>query len=132
MFKHLVLSTVVLACGISQGANEGDKTSPSKKSLESTAKIHPCATDALSKALPLLKLHAGYSKSDYPIEDKNINKNVKAVGTTKLLVGKGVVDVLEVTGYIYRSTYRMRFLYAKIPGTCVLMGQELFEASNPH
>jgi hypothetical protein len=26
----------------------------------------------------------------------------------------------------------MRFLYAQMPGTCVLMGQEILEASDPY
>ena len=45
---------------------------------------------------------------------------------------EAVLDVLEVWGYIYKAEYRMRFLYAQMPGTCVLMGQEILEASDPY
>ena len=36
-------------------------------------------------------------------------------------------DVLEVWGRIYKGQYRMRFIYARIPNECVLMGQEVLE-----
>jgi hypothetical protein len=40
-------------------------------------------------------------------------------------------DVLEVQGYVYRASYQMRLIYARIPGKCVLMGQEILERSHP-
>ena len=36
-------------------------------------------------------------------------------------------DVLEVWGYIAKGQYRMRLIYARLPGECVLMGQEIVE-----
>jgi hypothetical protein len=46
------------------------------------------------------------------------------------LIGNGRFDVLEVYGSIYKATYRMRFIYAQIKGSRVLMGQEILEADN--
>lgn len=132
MLKYLVMGTIVLACGLSQAAEKDGKFSTANGISESARRVHSCAADALSKALPLLRFHLGDNKCDQLIANEGIDRNVKVVGTTKLLVGRGLVDVLEVTGYIFPATYRMRFLYAKIPGTCSLMGQELFEMSNPY
>ncbi len=36
-------------------------------------------------------------------------------------------DILEVWGFIYKGEYRMHFIYAQIPGACLLMGQEIIE-----
>lgn len=132
MFKFIAIASMVLNCSLSMAADKEGKLSSVKRNPASSGKAHPCAADALSKALPLLKFHFGDNKCDQPIENESIDQDVKVVGTTKLLVGKGVVDVLEVTGYIYKATYRMHLLYAKIPGTCALMGQEIFEMSNPY
>jgi hypothetical protein len=57
---------------------------------------------------------------------------VKTLPPVKALAGAGRFDVLEVWGYIYKAQYRMRFLYAQIPDACVLMGQEILEASDPY
>jgi hypothetical protein len=40
---------------------------------------------------------------------------------------KQLLDVLQVWGYIYKGQYRMRFIYARLPGECLLMGQEILE-----
>jgi len=37
---------------------------------------------------------------------------------------EAVLDVLEVWWNIYKGQYRMRLIYAQIPGECVLMGQK--------
>jgi hypothetical protein len=39
-------------------------------------------------------------------------------------------DVLEVWGDVYKAQYRMRFIDARLPGECVLMGQEILESSS--
>jgi hypothetical protein len=36
-------------------------------------------------------------------------------------------DVLEVLGAVYKGSYRMRLIYARVGGECVLMGQEILE-----
>ncbi len=91
------------------------------------AVAHPCDGDARARAVPLLQLQYDMTDADLSIGD-----SVKALPPLKSLVGNGKFDVLEVWGYIYKAEYRMRFIYAQIPGTCVLMGQEILEASNPY
>jgi hypothetical protein len=59
-----------------------------------------------------------------------IDKGVKVLKPLKNLAGTGEFDVLEVPGYIYKGTYRMRFIYGRIPGDCVLVGQEILEITN--
>lgn len=87
---------------------------------------HPCAGDAAKQALKLLKFH-----SDADDRANVEEKGVKRIGTLKAARGKGRFDVLEVPGSIYKADYRMRMIYAQIPGSCVLMGQELLELSDP-
>jgi hypothetical protein len=36
-------------------------------------------------------------------------------------------DVLEVRGYVYKAQYRVRLIYSRLPGECLLMGQEILE-----
>ncbi len=89
-------------------------------------KPHACAADAKARATKLLALH---SEND---ERASIAEGVTTVAPAKAPRGKGKLDVLEVTGYVYKAEYRMRFLYARIPGTCALLGQEILEQSNPY
>ena len=87
---------------------------------------HPCAADAVEHARTLLAFHFGEDT------ELSVDDTVKSVGTVKALRGEGRFDVLEVWGFIYKAEYRMHFLYAQIPGDCVLMGQEILEASDPY
>lgn len=81
-----------------------------------------CADAATEQAKKLLEFHFG---SDSRIE---IDKNVKEVSPIRNPANKKQsFDVLEVWGYIYKGQYRMRFIYARVPGECVLMGQEILE-----
>ena len=91
------------------------------------ALAHPCDADAQARAVPLLQLQ--YESADV---DVGIDDSVKQLPSLKALKGSGKFDVLEVWGYIYKAEYRMRFIYAQIPGSCVLMGQEIIEASDPY
>jgi hypothetical protein len=61
-----------------------------------------------------------------------VSDEVRELPPVKALKGSGKFDVLEVWGYIYKAEYRMRFIYAQIPDSCVLMGQEIIEASDPY
>lgn len=88
---------------------------------------HPCSGDAVEHARKLLTFHFDDDASDASVDDA-----AKPVGTVKALRGEGRFDVLEVWGFIYKAEYRMHFLYAQIPGSCVLMGQEILEASDPY
>ena len=84
---------------------------------------HPCAADALERAKPLLQLH--YGEAD---EGMSIDDTVKIVQPLTNPAAKDQhFDVLEVWGHIYKGEYRMRFIYAQLPGECVLMGQEILE-----
>ena len=91
------------------------------------AQTHPCAADAIAKATLLLRFH--YDEPNQPVD---VDTSVKVLPPIKALRGNGGFDVLEVFGHIYKATYRMRFIYAQIKGSCVLMGQEILEASNPY
>ena len=83
---------------------------------------HRCAADASGQAQKLLAFHAG---SDDRIE---IDKTVKVLAPIRNPVDRGQrFDVLEVWGHIYKGQYRMRLIYARLPGECVLMGQEVLE-----
>lgn len=90
---------------------------------------HPCADDAVARSTPLLKLHFD---DDEGAKTVLIDASVKSLPPIRPLAGNGRLDVLETWGHIYRANYRMRFIYAQIPGSCVLMGQEILEASNPY
>ncbi|WP_343718205.1 hypothetical protein, partial [Inquilinus sp.] len=89
--------------------------------------VHPCSAHAVDHARKLLAFHFGETDMTETVDD-----TAKQVGTIKALRGSGRFDVLEVMGYIYKGEYRMHFIYAQIPGDCVLMGQEILEASDPY
>ena len=87
---------------------------------------HRCSADAIKQAKALLIFHTG------------TDVNVSVDDTFKVLVPlrnpvnrRQYFDVLEVHGYVYRANYQMRLIYAQIPGTCALMGQEIIERSSP-
>lgn len=107
--------------------------------------VHLCAADAWDRAGELLRHHydsdhirlapqPGERKEtdDADMDTWSISDEVKVVEPVSALVGKGKFDVLEVYGFIYKASYRMRFLYAQIPETCALMGQEILEESDPY
>ena len=105
--------------------------------------VYDCQSDAMMRAGKLLKLHwesEGSLLADQPgapTEDGSLmawSLDDKAVElpAVKAPVGAGMFDVLEVNGYVYKATYRMRFIYAQIPDACVLMGQEMIELADPY
>lgn len=87
----------------------------------------PCAGDAKAKAQALLKLHA-----ETTAQMPGTVGEIKRLGDIKALKGKGRFDVLETTGYVYKAEYRIRLIYAQIKGSCILMGQEILEVSDPY
>lgn len=93
----------------------------------SFAAQHPCAAEARKQAEKLLALHMDGADMNVSIGDK-----VSVKAPVKALKGKGRFDVLEVTGYVYKAQYRIRMIYAQIPDSCVLMGQEILEIANPY
>jgi hypothetical protein len=88
----------------------------------------PCAADAIAKAGPLLRFHNGLKPTD-PVD---VEPDAKALPPIKAPKGKGSFDVLEVIGHNIKATYRMRFIYAQIRGSCALMGQEILEVDDPY
>lgn len=91
------------------------------------ALAHPCDADAKKRAQALLALHAEAA----PGAPATIG-DVKPLGDIKALKGMGRFDVLETIAYVYKAEYRIRLIYAKMPGSCLLMGQEILEASDPY
>jgi hypothetical protein len=92
------------------------------------AQTHHCAKDAIARAKPLLELHF----ETKPEGGGTIDDKVKVLPPIKALKGNGKLDVLETWGYIYKAEYRMRFIYAQIKDSCLLMGQEILESANPY
>jgi hypothetical protein len=104
---------------------------------------HQCADDAIAHAKELLRLHFLFDeivankpdsiakKTFSQLPNWSIDDKVKQLSSIRALKGKGKLDVLEVYGYIYKASYRMRFIYAQGDG-CTLMGQEILEASDPY
>lgn len=81
---------------------------------------HDCTSDALYRAGHLLSFHVG--------GDDRIEISETVIVRTPMpnpANAKQIFDVLEVEGGIYKGEYRMRFIYARIPGECLLMGQEI-------
>jgi hypothetical protein len=91
-------------------------------SLAYAKPIHHCTSEASEQAEKLLAFHFG---PDNRIE---IAKAVKQLAPIRNPANKKqLLDVLEIWGTIYKGQYRMRFIYARLPGECVLMGQEVLE-----
>ena len=80
-----------------------------------------CAADAVKQAKKLLAFHYGE-----PVQG-SVDDKVKLLPPLKNPIGKDSYDVLEVSGYIQKATYRMRFIYGRIPGDCVMVGEEILE-----
>ena len=93
------------------------------------AAAHPCNDDAIERATPLLKLQ--YDAGGDEVENLAVDDTVKTLAPIRALKGSGKFDVLEVWGHIYKADYRMRFIYRR-RRVCLLMGQEILEASDPY
>lgn len=87
---------------------------------------HPCADDARGHARRLLALHAEVEPGAAVTVD--VDRSVTPVTPLRNPADPSQrLDVLEIWGYVYKAQYRMRFLYAQIPGACPLVGQEILE-----
>jgi hypothetical protein len=114
-FKNSVAGGIGIALTLASIAS-------AQSSSASAQKPHRCATAALAQAPKLLAFHFG---PDSRIE---IDTSAKALAPIRNPANSAQrFDVLEVWGHIYKGDYRMRFLYARVPGECVLMGQEVLE-----
>ena len=83
---------------------------------------HRCAPAAREQAQKLLAFHAG---ADDRIEVDTAVRTLLPIRNPANRLQR--FDVLEIWGRIYKGQYRMRFLYARLPKECVLMGQEVLE-----
>jgi hypothetical protein len=83
---------------------------------------HRCAAEAREQARKLLVFHTEADRN-VGIDDAVVQLPSIANPAAK----KQRFDVLEVRGYVYKADYRIRLLYAQVPGPCVLMGQEILE-----
>lgn len=86
---------------------------------------HPCGSHALKRAKPLLRLHTdGDDRAE-------VDTKVTVLPPIRIPANpKQVLEVLGVTGWVYKAEYRLRFIYAPISGECVLIGQEILERSS--
>lgn len=88
----------------------------------SATAAHPCAQDAVRRASKLLALHTDGDQAG------SVAKTTTALTPVRNPANsQQQFDVVAVSGYVYKTEYRMRFLYAQIPGQCVLVGQEILE-----
>lgn len=111
-------TALVLACSILSPA-----TWANPKAAE--ANKHPCSAHALKRAKPLLRLHTdGDDRAEVD------NKVFILPPIANPANPKQTFDVLGVTGWVYKGEYRLRFIYARISGECILMGQEILERSS--
>lgn len=103
---------------------------------------HACAADALDRAPKVLKTF--WEADDMKLADKpgapsddgslmawDLSPDVVSQPAVKNPSGTGKYDVLEVTAFVYKATYRLRFLYAQMEG-CVLMGEEILGMDDPY
>jgi len=81
---------------------------------------HPCTEDAKKQSMQLLKFHTDNDKraeiSDYVTQLTSIQNPANK---------EQQFDVLELTGYVYKATFRIRMIYAQVQSPCALVGQEI-------
>jgi len=130
MKNVLLLATALLVPSFAHAVSP--VSAPKRPLASAQFKVHPCEADAVARADKLLRLHFSDDSNATNIENLSIEPTVIKKAPVKPARGKGKFDVLEVTGYIYKGEYRMRFIYAQIKEECVLMGQEIFEIANPY
>jgi hypothetical protein len=94
------------------------------------ATAHPCAADAERRAVQLTRFHVA-DGGDVAAVNAAVTGNAREMPKVASLRGKTSFDVLEVTVGVYKAAYRNRLIYFLTSGQCLLMGQEVFEASNP-
>ncbi len=84
---------------------------------------HRCAADAIEQAKKLLSFHV--DEPDFPMR---VEPTVHTLAPIRNPASRDqILDVLEVWGVVYKSSFRMRFLYPRLKHTseCVLVGQEV-------
>lgn len=84
-----------------------------------------CAADAVAQARKLLLFH-GNNDDRAGVEEKA--KELPPL--TNPANQRQKFSVFEVKGYIYKDNYRMRLIYYRSGGDCLLMGQEILELAS--
>ena len=91
-----------------------------------TPKTTPrCADEARRVGLQALKLLVDNDERAV-LEDE-----VRVLPPVKALRGSRKLDVLEMTGDVYKAQYRVRVSFAPDQDLCVVMGFEVIDASDP-
>ena len=114
-------ASIVIGCGLVVAlCSMTLAAAPTQAALQPTP--HHCSGAAIEQAPKLLTFHFG---PDSRIE---IDKAAKVLAPIRNPANRAQhLDVLEVWGHIYKGQYRMRFIYARSPKECVLVGQEVLE-----
>jgi hypothetical protein len=88
-----------------------------------TANEHVCASDARNRAKALIHFHL--PDIGHPV---GIGEKVETLPPLPNPAASGqIFDVLQLWADVYKARYRVRFIYARLPGSCLLMGQEILE-----
>lgn len=83
---------------------------------------HRCAADARAQARKLIAFHTG--------SDRNVGVDEAVVELPSIpdpAARRQRCDVPGGRGYPCKTSHRIRLLYARGPGRCVLMGQQVLE-----
>ena len=87
---------------------------------------HHCADVARERASKLLAFH--FEEPLPPSALIEIDKSARELPPVQNPAKpQQVLDVIEVWGYIHKAQYRMRFLFAPVPDTCAIVGEEILE-----
>ncbi len=86
-----------------------------------------CSTDARVQAKNLLSFHSNGDRRVEILADENVKELPPMRNPANK---KQKFQVLEVNGYVYKGSYRMRFIYYHSGSECVLVGQEVLELAN--
>lgn len=89
--------------------------------LQAAARL-ACAAEARQQAQRLLDFHVG-GDDRIEIAPEVVEKSPRRNPANL----KQQFQVLEVLGTIYKGEYRMRLIYYRLDGSCVLMRQEILE-----
>ena len=81
-----------------------------------------CHTEAVARADKLLKYHRDNDDRAYVEPEVKVLPSIANPANKKQRF-----LVLEVMGYIYKATYRMRVIYYPLGDQCILMGEEVLQ-----
>lgn len=94
-------------------------------SIAGNASAPKCSEHAIAQAAKLLAFHFG---EDDRIEISSVVDELPSIRNPVNKTQR--FQVLQVGGLIYRTEYRMRFLYYHLDNSCLLMGQEILSLAD--